>query len=337
MGTKHVKTQLFRGSLLAIALVFASTLSQAVASAATASSTAPNQSTNTFRISPTRTDVTIPAGTSKEISTFVTNITDRPITVKPIANDFVAGDEFGNPSLILDENEFAPTHSLKRYMKPLSAVTIQPDERKEIKVTVAIPQNAAAGGYYGALRYAPVDPSGEQSLSLSTSAASLILVTVPGDLQESLELTNFDVQQEGETVTKLSSADDVKLLLRFQNRGNVQVYPFGKVYVKKGDKVVYDASFNQENPKDSVLPDSARRWEVPLQGFGSFGKYEVGGTFTYGTTNKTIEIVKTIWIIPTSLILLVIGGIIALVAIIFAIRGFLKSYKKKILAQSRRR
>lgn len=337
MGTINVKTQLFRGSLIAVAVLFTATLAQTIASAATTSSQSSNQGTNTFRISPTRTDATIAAGQSKEISTFVTNITGSPITVKPIANDFVAGDEEGNPSLILDENEFAPTHSLKRYMKPLSAVTIQPGERKEIKVTVAIPEDAAAGGYYGALRYAPVDPSGEQQLSLSASAASLILVTVPGDLVENLELTNFDIQQEGETVTKLSSADDVKLLLRFQSRGNVQVYPFGKIYVKKGDKVVYDASFNQEDPKDSVLPDSARRWELPLQGFGSFGKYEIGGTFTYGTSNKTIEIAKTIWIIPTSLILLVVGGIIALVALIIAIRSFLKSYKKKILAQSRHR
>lgn len=293
-----------------------------------------NTSTNTLKVSPVRSDVTIAPGASGKVSTFITNLTAAPILVHPIENDFVAGDEKGTPSIVLDENAYAPTHSLKRFMVPLQNVTVNPKETKQVDVTITVPKTAQAGGYFGAIRFAPASDSGAKNVNLSASVASLILMTVPGPTTEQLNLTNFDIQQDGSTGNNFRTPDDLSLLLRFENKGNIQEAPFGQIYVQKGKKVVYTYNFNQTDPKQTILPDSARRWEIPLKGFGKFGKYKVGGTLTYGSTNKTITVSKTIWIVPTTYI---IGGVIAILVLIALIVGFwlfLKAYKRRVLRGS---
>jgi hypothetical protein len=276
-------------------------------------------------------------GESTKVPVFITNMSKVPVVLKAIENDFVAGDEKGTPSLILDENSYAPTHSLKRLMVPIPNVTVEPEKTKQVDVTINVPKDAQAGGFYGALRFAPVDGSGNASVNLSGSVSSLILLTVPGDLVEELELTNFDIQQNGTTGKNFRNSDNLEVALRFQNNGNVHVAPFGKVSVLKGDKVVYKTDLNATDPKGNVLPDSARKWNLPLKEMGKFGKYKVVGTFTYGTTSKSIEVEKTIWIVPTMYIIIGASILIGLIALIVFIVLFLKSYKKKILRNAGRR
>jgi hypothetical protein len=301
--------------------------------AAQASTTKPSDST--MKISPVRTEIAAKPGESTKVPVYITNISKAPITLKAIENDFVAGDEKGTPSLVLDEKAYAPTHSLKRFMVHIDNVSIDPGKTKQVDVTVNVAKDAKAGGYYGALRFVPIDASGNSSVSLNGSVSSLILLTVPGDLQENLMLTNFDVQQKGAAGSNFRNPDNLEVALRFENKGNVHVAPFGQINVKKGDKVVYKTDFNTTDPKGNVLPDSARKWNVPLKDIGRFGKYKIIGTFTYGSTNKTIEVEKSIWIVPMFYIIAAIGGFVGLIALIVFIRLFLKSYKKRVLRHHR--
>jgi hypothetical protein len=305
-------------------------------SASAAAATTQNNNTNTLKISPVRSDVTIQAGSTTQVKTFVSNLTGSPILIHPIENDFVAGDEKGTPAIILDENSYAPTHSLKRFMVPLANVVVPAGQTKEVDVTITVPKSAQAGGYFGAIRFAPASSDGSKSVNLSASVASLILMTVPGPTTEQLNMTNFDIQQDGSTGGNFRTPDDISLFLRFQNKGNVQEAPFGQIYVQKGKKVLYTSNFNQADPKDTVLPDSARRWDIPLKGFGKFGKYTVGATFTYGATGKSINVSKTVWIVPTTYIIAGIVGILLLILIIVGIWFFLRSYKRRILRGSHR-
>lgn len=310
-----------------------------LASAATTRSTTQtvNPSTDVLKISPLRTDVTINPGTSGKVTVTVYNTTSTPILLKPIENDFVAGDEKGTPAVILDENSYAPSHSLKRFMIPLNDVTVPANSSADVSVTINVPKTAQAGGYFGALRFAPASEATGRQVNLGASVVSLILLTVPGPTVEQLTLTNFDVQQNGGTASNFRTPNDLALLLRFENKGNLQEGPFGQIYVKKGSKVVYTYNFNDTEPKEVILPDSARRWTIPLKNLGKFGKYTVGATLGYGTKGQSIEVTKTVWIIPTTYI---VGGIIIILAIIALIVGFwlfLRSYKRRILRSSRRR
>jgi hypothetical protein len=286
---------------------------------------------NTLKVSPVRTDITVKPGESTTVKTIVTNLTKADVIVSPIENDFVAGDESGTPSLILDASKFAPTHSLKRFMAPLTNVTIPANGSKTIEVVITVPANAQAGGYFGAVRFAPTTPDGGGQVNLSASVASLILLKVPGAIVEKLNLTNFDIQQNGQTGTNFRGSDNLQASFRFENKGNVQVSPFGKVSVLKGDHVVYAADFNNRDPRDMVLPDSARRWNVPIKNVGSFGQYTVNAVFTYGDKNQTIEVTKSFWVVPQSLIIAIIVGVLVLIALIVGLILFLRGYKNRVL------
>ena len=271
---------------------------------------------NTLKVSPVRTDIEVNPGESKVVQTTITNLTDKAIMVHPIENDFVAGDERGTPALILDENMFAPTHSLKRFMSPLSDVVIPAKQSKTVKVTITVPSDAQAGGYFGAVRFAPTSPEDGGQVNLSASVASLILLRVPGDTVEKIDLTDFSVQQKGKTGSFFLNGNDLQVTARFQNAGNVQVAPFGKISVKKGSEVVYATDFNATDPRDVILPDSARRWDVALKEADSFGHYTVLATLSYGTNNQTIEVSKSFWVVPPAILIAGGIGLLVLIALI---------------------
>ena len=306
--------------------------------AASAAPTTTSNNMNTLKLSPVRSDITIEPGKSQVVTVKVTNLTKTPMTIQAIENDFVAGDERGTPALVLDANKFAPTHSLKRFMVPLSNVTVPATTTKDIKLTINVPANANPGGYYGAVRFQPVSGSGDNaSVSLNASAASLILLTVPGEVEEKLNLTNFSIMQGSKNDTIFQSSNDLKVGVRFENKGNIQEGPFGSISVLQGDNVVYSYKFNDVTPREMILPDSARRWDVPLKNIGSFGNYTVKATFTYGKSNQTIEVTKSFWVIPVFVIAVTVGGLLLLIAIIVAIWLFLKDYKRRILNKHTKR
>lgn len=299
-------------------------------------STTTTNNLNTLKIAPVRTDITIQPGETKTIPMKVTNLTKIPMTIRPVENDFVAGDEKGTPALILDENEYAPTHSLKRFMLPMKDIVVPPESTEEVKLTIKVPADAQAGGYFGAVRFVPVNPDGTASVNLNASAASLVLMTVPGDLVEKLDLTNFSIKQGDKTDVWFQSPNDLHLSFRFANQGNVQVGPVGTITVKQGDKVLYKTDFNKENPRAMILPDSARQWEIPLKEIGSFGNYTVTALFTYGGKNETIEVSKSFWVIPWTVIIGVAVAVLVLIGLIVGIWLFLRSYKRRILNNSHR-
>jgi len=293
--------------------------------AANAQSTA-----NTLKVSPVRTDIEVQPGASRTVQTTVTNLTSDAITIKATSNDFIAGDELGTPALILDDDKYAPSHSLKRFIQPLANVTIPAGQAKTINVVINVPANAQAGGYFGAIRFSPTDPDGGGQVNLSASVGSLILLTVPGDFVEHLNLKDFNIQQDGITGTTFRNGTSLQAYFRFENTGSVQMGPFGKISVKKGDKVVYETDFNNKDPRDMILPDSTRRWEIPLSSdtIGGFGQYTVLGTFTYGKDNQTIEVTKTFWIIPFTVIIAGIVAILVLVGIVIGILLAIRSRKR---------
>lgn len=289
---------LYKPLRLVIGAALAAILLTLVVSIAASANTA-----NILKVSPLRTDVEILPGESKEVETIVSNLTGGPITVRPIVNDFVAGDERGTPALILNENDFAPTRSLKRFVAPMADIEIPAGEAKTVRTLVSVPAGTQAGGYFGAIRFAPTTPDSGGQVNLSASVASLVLLTVPGDIVEKLELTDFDIMQAGVPGTFFNTPNDIAATVRFESKGNTQLGPFGKIAIKNGDEIVYEADFNGNTPRDMILPDSARRWDIPLDKIGDFGLYTVTATFTYGKTNQTLEVGKTFWVVPVWMII----------------------------------
>lgn len=303
-----------------------------IPSLASSPSFAATNTANVLKVSPVRSDTEVQAGTKKTVQVTVTNPTDSAISVRPVENDFVAGDERGTPALILDETKYASTHSLKRFLSPLENVTVPAKQSRTIDVTITVPKDAQPGGYFGAVRFVPAALEDGGQVNLSASAASLILLTVPGPAVEKLDLTDFVIQQNGKTGDMFANPNNLQVSARFQNKGSVQAGPFGKVSVLKNDKVVYATDFNNKEPRDMILPDSARRFDVPLKDIETFGHYTVKATFTYGKSNQTIEVTKSFWVIPQMVIIGAIVGVLVLIGLIVMIILLVRNRKRRSLS-----
>lgn len=326
--------KLFRLSSIyaALSIILAMSTGGIALAAAEGSGTA-----NGYKISPVRTDYTVNPGTTKTQQVFITNVTQTTENLVVLVNDFTTNNENGAPSLYLN-NQSAPSHSLRQFVT-LSSKTLdlQPGEQKTITVTITIPDNAKAGGYFGAIRVAPASLQGQQSVNLAASVASLILVTVPGNYTEQMSLASFDVLQNGHQHSMFSSSKNLQVQARFNNAGDVQEQPFGKVNVLKGNKIIYSAEINNTDPRGNVLPNSIRKFTVDLKKVGSFGKYTVEGNFGYGSKGQLLSGKTTFYVIPWMAIIWVMVVIVVVLFLVFVLPRIIRGHDQRVLRRAGRR
>lgn len=297
---------------------------------------------NGIRVSPVRSDLTINPGGTQTITLSVQNITKTDATFQAIVNDFVAGNnEDGQPALILDSNKYAPSHSLKRYIKTIPNVTIPAGQTKDVKVTITVPSDAAAGGYYGAVRFTPAGSTDStKNVTVSASVGSLILVKVPGDIKENVTLESFDVRHGLDAKGASSffvSNTGLYAVARFNNTGNVHEQPFGKVVLKRGDKIIQTVEINNSDPRGNVLPDSVRRFGAKLDKVGLWGRYTVDGNFGYGSNGQLLTGSTSFLVIPLFFIIAVIVVIVVILAAILGLPRAIKRYNQRVIRKASRK
>ena len=175
-------------------------------------------------------------------------------------------------------------------------------------------------------------------ITLSASVGSLILVKVPGNVKEDVNLLSFDVHHTatGSSQTLFMSGKQIVAAVRFQNNGDVQEQPFGKVLLEQGGKVLATYEVNNTTPLGNVLPDSIRKFIIPLDKVGVFGKYTLVGNFGYGSSGQLLSGKTTFYVVPVAAILLILLILIALVFFIFVFPRLVRRYNQRIIRRARR-
>lgn len=292
--------------------------------------TSSSQTANGFRISPVRNELTIDKGKSQTVSIFVGNPSSLPLKAKAVINDFVASStEDGQPQLLLD-GASAPSHSLRKLIQDVPIIDLAGNERKEVRVTVSIPANAAAGGYYGAVRFVPENTKSTANVALTASVGSIFLVNVPGNIKEHLELVQFSAAVNG-SAKKLITSGKVSIITRLKNDGDTHEKPFGKIQVKDSHgKVVAEEEINNIEPQSNVLPSSIRKFETKLKDRKWFGHYTVTASLGYNPSNNELINAKTsFWYIPVWLIALIIVAVLAVLALGYVLYRKMRSKRSK--------
>ncbi len=311
------------------------------ANAATSSTTQSTTGGNGLRVSPVRKDLVISPGETQVVIINVTNVTSVGGTFQTIVNDFVADpNESGNPAIIFNPEQFAPTHSLKRYVGPVTKFSLAAGQQKAIPITIKVPANAAGGGYYGAIRFASAtnNNNSKQSVNLAGSVGSLILIKVPGNITNHLTIASFDVRNKDRASSFFTSNKNIDATVRFQNQGNIQEEPFGKVLLKdRSGKILNSFEINSSNPPGNVLPDSVRKFSVPINKVGEFGKFKLEGNFGYGASGQLISGSTTFYVIPAWMILTFVGVVALLVFLIFGAPRLIRAYNRRVVRRAGRR
>lgn len=164
--------------------------------------------------------------------------------------------------------------------------TLAPREEKPVKFKIKIPENAEPGGHYaGIIASVKSTPPPGVAVGIVPRVATLVLLTVPGPMEEKLSVLDFKTEKN------YYEFGPVKFLLRLENSGTVHVTPVINVTVKNiFGKTVGETSFETR----TILPDSKRKLETELSKKWLWaGKYTAILTGSYGTKNLPLE-TKTI-------------------------------------------
>lgn len=295
----------------------------------------PNSTTGqALEIAPPVINLTANPGQVLRTQISLRDVSPGKLLVRGEVNDFVAAGEDGTPKILLEETEPGP-YSLRPWIGALPELILEPRQIRNLPVVIKVPANAAPGGYYGVVRFTATPPELDGTgVSLSASLGSLILVRVNGDADEKMEIAEFFVSKNGRRGTLFQSAP-VQFTQRIKNTGNIHQQPAGQVTVTDmfGKKV---AATNINLPPRNVLPDSIRKFEQPLDStvIGNkklFGRYTATMNLTYGTDKQVLTQSLTFWVIPYTLI-----GIILVVLIggFFVLRTLIRRYNKSIIKRA---
>lgn len=230
---------------------------------------------------------------------------DSLVQIEMLVEDIRSTGEAGQ---VIVEPAETESYSIARWvtMEP-KEVELQPREEKFVKFIIRVPENAEPGGHYGTVLASTKSVSGPEGTGVGIVArtGSLVLVTVPGVMEEKLVVKDF-------SVPGYSEYGPIPFEIRFENLGTIHVRPTGYVTVTNwlGQKVG-DAEFTPRN----VLPKGVRKFETSLSKKWLFaGKYTATLTGSYGLSNTPLTpTVITFWAFPWKI------GVGILIIIIFFI------------------
>lgn len=203
----------------------------------------------------------------------------------------------------------------------------------DIPFTVRVPANAEPGGHYTAI-LAGTRPGSNQtkgsSLRVSSLLASLLLLTVKGDVIEKGRIREFSTDKN------IYSESQVDLKLRFENIGNVHIQPQGEIkifnfYNKERGKLI----LNHNTEFGNVLPQSIRSWNFTWQGENNLldmGRYRAELIIGYGNeARETIDQTVYFWVIYFKPFLAILAVVTILIFfIVVSIRAYIRRAVRRI-------
>ena len=290
-------------------------------------------------LSPTRSELRIEPGKTDKVEVSVRNVTRGAIVAKPFISDFESDDATGEPKLYAS-TEKRNSASIASFVTGLEEVSLAPGESKNLTYTVSVPGNAAPGGYYGAITYraVPASQAGPESgeVALTANVASLVLIEVPGDITEQIQVTGAKIGKfVNSTQINFGSFFTIKpdrAAISIKNNGNSFSKPFGTVTLTNmSGKQIYSYELNNATPRGNILPKSTRTFTDEIKNVGKPGRYTLTANISHGTGGEVITQKVSFWYIPVWL--LVAMGVLLL----GVVAGIYFLYRNQFAGRKKRR
>ncbi len=233
---------------------------------------------------------------------------DETIVVRMQTEDIFPEGEEGRVRLQMPAEERDP-FSLSAWVtfEPESFI-LEPREEKPIRFIVNIPEYAEPGGHYAAILASTELSDGPAGVGVGIvqRIASLVLLTVPGEMKEDLTIAGF------ETSKGYYDSGPIKFAVRFENRGTIHLRPQALITVTDiFGRQTAEIRLEAKN----VIPGAVRRIETewPEKWLWA-GKYTAVLTGTYGSDDLDFPLQSiTFWAFPWK------AGLILLIILIFFI------------------
>lgn len=202
--------------------------------------------TEAMGVAPAILDLSLRAGEVTHQTVTVINTEDVPRTFQFIKENFSPSTE---PGVALFDGGAKDAFPSWIQVNP-TELLLSGESQQEVEVTVAVPQGAPSGDYYGVIFVAHSTP-----LHTNPRTAILLFLTVLGQSHFDANMTETSLH------ATLSSTRGNTLTVRVQNTGNVYIKPSGTVEVNPllGAKIT--APLNPETLR--ILVGESREWIVP--------------------------------------------------------------------------
>jgi hypothetical protein len=150
--------------------------------------------------------------------------------------DFTYTDQSGTPKLFLASNAPQTPWSLKPYTTLPKSLTIGPGASQTINYSITMPKNIGAGSYYSAIIYQSGEANGG-NVGLGASGVTLVFVTVPGTVNENLQLKKFGAYESTDngvtgSYVYLATSSPQMMAYTLKNSGNSTEAPAGSITLK---------------------------------------------------------------------------------------------------------
>ena len=245
--------------------------------------------------------------------------------------DFTVINEEGTPTFFenKDLDEEARRFALSQWVKlPSETVDIENNKVAEIEATISVPEDAEAGGHYGAFFVQTETPESTGTAVGSVGRlVSLMLINVPGDVEENIIFTQVTTDKQ----IYWEDNPEITLTTMLKNEGSVHGIPVGAFHVSggygaKSKSIIYNTS------QGAVLPGAPERRiseSFTLDKKGSvvppIGKFTIELVARYGTNNLPLDTTLFFWMLPAKFI--AVSALIAVVSL-FVLWRALVSFKK---------
>ncbi len=279
-------------------------------------------------ITPTLTEFTLNPGQADKLDITLKNITVNPLIAQASINDFESDNVTGNPKLLSSTAQPTP-NSIRNFVVGLDNVPLAINEQKTVSVAVQIPKGTPAGAYFGVIRYranpaiqGAAPAPGE--VSLSASVGTIVLITVPGQIKEQVQLTGLHIYSGPKNTPRESTiffSQPNRAGVEVKNLGNGFAKPYGTIEISRtfGSKV-YSYQLNGEKVKANVLPNSSRTFVNPIFNIKSPGRYTLTANVSYGNGSDVLVLSKSFWYIPVWLLFILAAIVVVLIGLVFFTR-----------------
>ncbi len=252
-------------------------------------------------VAPARQTVALDAGKSENLQIKFFNESTTAITGTLKAVNFIVKDKDGSPILL--ENEINDWIIL-----PYNKASIPSGDVLKVNFKVKVPTDTEPGGRYAAIIF---EQSGQLSQTTENETASavssrivgLVSIRVNGPVTESAFVNLFKTP-------KFQEFGKIPVYFEILNKGGYHINPKGQVTLTNWfGKEVENVTIENVN----IFPNAKRIYETKLGSTWMFGKYKVELVANYGETGKTLLAENFVWIIPVTMIAIVIFSILIVI------------------------
>lgn len=285
-----------------------------------------------IELSPAKINEVVNPGTTFTQTFRIGNYSGSDQTLFIFMRDFTVINEQGTPDFFENSqlDEEARRFALSQWVElPADSINVKNNTVAEVEAVITVPEDAEAGGHYGAFFVQTQAPEAQgTAIGSVVQITSLMLINVPGDIEENIVITEAFTDKP----MYLEDNPEITFVTLLKNEGSVHGIPAGAFYVS-GGKGAKNKSIIYNQNQGAVLPGAPERKITETFSLDKredslippIGKFTIELVSRYGTSNLPLETTIFFWLLPAKFI--AVSALIA-VAAVFVLWRVVMSFKK---------